>query len=59
MIINNFYKSDGIINVFFLGLVLQIKGPKNTALFSERYGYKNPLIKAFGFRVFLLKESKL
>jgi len=59
MSIENHYAESGIINVFFLGLVFQVKGPKNKALFSERYGYEKPIIKVFGFRVFIQKEMAL
>lgn len=34
---------------------LQLLGPATEPLFSERYGYKRPLFRARGWRLFILK----
>jgi hypothetical protein len=37
---------------------LQLKSPASPRRFSERYGYKKPLVSAFGWRLFVLRPFK-
>ncbi len=49
------YTECRIRNYRIFGLVIQIKTPTDRPLFSERYGHKRPILKIFGYRVFVLK----
>jgi hypothetical protein len=59
---NNLFCFDGCRNsgiwwfrIFGIGLVL--KSPRNKPLFSERYGYRKPIIRIAGWRVLLLSRT--
>lgn len=47
--------NDQLVNVFWRNnnAALQIKGPRSRALFSERNGYRRPLLKLCGWRLFV------
>lgn len=52
-----YFRSSNLFWVRFFGLGFLVKYPSSPPLFSERYGYRKPLLSIFGFRVFYLNHS--